>query len=408
MKTANNAAPAAEPIVEPRELQPIKTSIVEYSPTAATIAELQQRFAGVIYDLTKPEDRAVAIKARADLRTLRVGLEKIRTDLKEPVLERGRKIDSEAAELKAAIESVEDPIDQQIKKDEQRRKDEQLAKEKAEAERVARIQARIAEIGELATDCVGKNSGYISDALGEAREIQIGDEFGDFKATAAAAKARAIATLEQLHAGAVAMEEKAERERIAKLEEETRLARERAEFEAQRKAEDERQRAEQARIVAENKRIAEERAKADADERARRERIAADEKAARDKIEADARAAQERIAAEDARAKAAREQEEQAAARARAARAEQELKDRLVREDAERRAREEREAEEARLKADREKVEAAQREVARREAELLDGRGMLTAFNERFGKVKDFAPIVAAIRVYLDAHKEAA
>jgi colicin import membrane protein len=387
MKAPTTPPPAAGADVEPPKTT---TPIAEYSVTEAAIANLKVRFAGVVYDLTKREDLQTAISARAELRTLRVSLEKKRVEIKAPALEQCRLIDSEAARISKEIEALEDPIDQQIKKDEQRRKDEQLAKEKAEAERIAGIQTRIANINALTTDAVGKDVAEIRQYLAEARSIEIDAEFGEFKATAAAAKARTVQAIEQLLAGAVAMEEKAERERLAKIEEEARLANERAEFERRKAEQDERDRREQERILAENKRLAEERAKGEADERARRAKIEADEKAAREKIEREQREAREKLEAEERQRKAARAEEDRKLAEQRAA------------------EQAEREAEEQRQRTEREKIDAEKREVARRQAELMDGREMLTSFRARFGGVKEFTHVIASIDAYFEALKEAA
>lgn len=160
------------------------------------------------------------------------------------------------------------------------------------------------------------------------------------------------------------------------------------------------ERAEQERIEAEQRALREAEEAKMAAERAdiakRQAEIAAAEKASRDKIEAEERAARQR-------------------------REEEERKARLEREEADRAARKAREAEEAKLKAERDKLEAErraveeqkrkereaeeakEREMIRLENELLDGEAMLKTFVSRFGKRKEFSPIVKAIQDFLKA-----
>ena len=50
------------------------TSIVEYSPTEAALAELATRYKGVVYEVSKPEGMKAARAARAEIKALRVAL----------------------------------------------------------------------------------------------------------------------------------------------------------------------------------------------------------------------------------------------------------------------------------------------------------------------------------------------
>lgn len=134
---------------EKTAIEPIKTQIVEYSATAAGLAELQSRMKGVVYVVATPEGMAAAIKDRAECRNLRVGLEKIRVREKAPALERCRLIDAEAKLLTGEIEVLENNPDQQIKAEEARK--EAIKQAKIDAERkaaeavIAAQQAKCAE-----------------------------------------------------------------------------------------------------------------------------------------------------------------------------------------------------------------------------------------------------------------------
>lgn len=127
------------------EIVPSSTSIEEYSKTAAALAELASRYSGVRYDVTTKDGLLAATKARAELRSLRVALEKTRVQIKAPALKRTQEIDSEARRLTAAIVELEDPIDAQIKYEETRKENERLAAERAEQERIEAEQRALRE-----------------------------------------------------------------------------------------------------------------------------------------------------------------------------------------------------------------------------------------------------------------------
>lgn len=348
------------------------TTIAEFSATEAALADLKQRYANVVMDPATREGMAFLIKGRAELRTYRVNVEKTRVELKAPLLERERLLDAEAKRLTAELAALEEPIDAQIKAEENRKEEERKAKEAAEAARLQRLQDRIASFSTMPTEMVGCNPDAIAEKLTEVKAIEIGDEFGELRVSAHAAKQKAIAALEQLHAGAIAQEEQARRAAEQRAREEEELAQLRREAEVRAREDEERRIADQARIVEEaKKRAADEEARAKED-RERKARIAEEERQARAKIEAEEKASRDRIAA------AQRVADEKAA-----------------------REREERAAEEAKLKAERDKVEEEKRQVALREAELMDGKAILLRFKQRFGGVNEFVGVVKAIDAYL-------
>ena len=109
----------------------VVTSIAEYSKTEAVLSDLATRYKDARYDVAKREGMAMAIKARAEIRGWRVGLEKTRVEIKAPALKRTQEIDSEARRITAVLAALEDPIDAQIKSEETRKENERLAVERA-------------------------------------------------------------------------------------------------------------------------------------------------------------------------------------------------------------------------------------------------------------------------------------
>jgi hypothetical protein len=124
------------------------TSITEYSPTEAALADLAERYKGVSFDIETREGMQAAIAGRAELRGYRVALEKKRKEIKAPALERCQLIDAEARRITIALEALEDPIDVQIKTEEARKENERLAAVRAEEARIAEEQRKIKEAEE--------------------------------------------------------------------------------------------------------------------------------------------------------------------------------------------------------------------------------------------------------------------
>lgn len=338
------------------------TQITEYSKTDAALADLANRFKGVVFEVATKEGMSAALKARAEVRGYRLDLEKVRVEIKAPALERCRLIDAEAARIRKELESLEDPIDEQIKLEETRKDRERAEREAKEAERIKRVQDAIAEINAEPAGMVGKPAAEIEKALERMLAYVVGEWAYEFKEQAAEAQARAIAALEQLHAGALAQEK-------AAAEEAARVKAEREELARLRAEQEQRAREEQARIAEETRKRAEA------------------EAAARAKIEAEERASREKIEAEERAARLAREEEDRKARAVRAAEAERQA------------------AEDARLREEREKIEAERREIERQAAELLDGRAMLATFVKKFGRRKEFAPVVKAIDAFLQSER---
>lgn len=294
--------------------------IVEYRQTDAALAELRQKYATVVFDVTTGKGMEQAKKARAELREYRVALEKTRVEIKAPALQRCREIDTEAKRITAELEALEDPIDEQIKAEEDRKAREKAERERQERARQEALQKWFADVRGLPLRAVNATADQIRELIAEAEATDTSHVPDDNQAAAkfevrnavaglkAALDARLSADeeaarikaereeLERLRAEAAAVQ--AERERLAAAERERIAAEERrkedqarAEREAVERAEREAREAEQARIDAER---AEQRRREDA-ERAERERELREREAAataeRERLEAERRAA---------------------------------------------------------------------------------------------------------------------
>ena len=257
----------------------MNTQITEYTQTEAALALLRENYGiygqvGADLDLFVTKNMAVAKEARAEVRGYRVALEKLRVELKAPALERTRLIDAEAKRITAELLAIEEPIDNAVKAEERRKEEEKTAKARAEAQRVAGIQRRIAAIRALAGNATGQRAAAIAEIAQQVTAIQINPaDYGEFLPDALDALAETrqqvaamLATQQQFEEeqARIQAEQAAEQARIqAEREELAQLQAKQAEEQARVKAEQDRiqaeQAAEQARIQAEQDRIQAER-----------------------------------------------------------------------------------------------------------------------------------------------------
>jgi len=203
----------------------MSTSIAEYSSTDAALADLRERYAKTIYDVTVASGMKAAKEARAVLKTWRVELEAERKRIKAPALKRCQEIDSEAKRITIELSALEDPIDELIKKEEGRKEAERKAKEeaaaKAESERVAKAAEAVASIREPILRMVGKPSSAIAECIKSIEAIDAASY--EFPTEAIAARDDTLSKLDELYAASIKQEA-----------EQKRLAAERAKLEAER------------------------------------------------------------------------------------------------------------------------------------------------------------------------------
>lgn len=189
--------------------------IIEYQQTAAALALLREKHAGP-FDATTKEGMALAKEARAEVRGYRVSVEKLRAELKAPLLERGKQIDAEAKRITAELNEIEEPIDQAIKAEEKRKEEEKAAKARAEAERVASLRNKVEAIHQRITAVAGQDAATLRAALDWANAYQPDPgEFNEYLPDALAARNEVRAILEtMLNERERADAERAELERL--------------------------------------------------------------------------------------------------------------------------------------------------------------------------------------------------
>lgn len=273
--------------------------IVEYSTTAAALAELRSRYAAP-FDVATAKGMALAKEARAEVRGYRTALETLRKEIKAPALERCRLIDDEAKRITAELLKIEEPIDQQIKAEEQRREAEKAAKARAETARIAAIAARISGIRNRVSAVANQPAATIRAEWTQVQALELAPaDFEEFMPDAITALNETRAALATVLLERVAYEEEQARLQAEREAEEARLKAEREELARLREAETARQ-TEQARIAAatrqaEDARLKAERERQEAELRIQRETQQRTEREARQAREAEeARIRQER------------------------------------------------------------------------------------------------------------------
>lgn len=262
--------------------------IVAFNATELALADLSKRFAGVVFAVAEPEGMKLAKAGARELMKYRTGLEEKRKELKAPILERGRLLDSEAERIKLALVALETPLVAQIDAQEAIEEAARVEAERVAAERVAEIQARIDKIRMCPTLCAGADVGDLRLSLA-AMESDAAGEFFEFAEAARIVAESSRTALNAMLASAVAAEARA-----AEIAEAARVAAAQA-AEATKKA---------AQAAAEAAAEAAKRAEKDAAELAATQRLA--EELKKDAAVALARNAElERAAADAAAAQAA-------------------------------------------------------------------------------------------------------
>jgi colicin import membrane protein len=290
------------------------TAIAEYSPTESALAELRERYAGIVFDTTTTKGMAEAKVARAELRKYRIALESKRVEIKAPALDRCRLIDTEAKRITAELEALEEPIDETIKREERRKEADKAAREQAERDRTEARNRRFDAIKGTPLRAVTATVEQIEALIAETEAMDFSDIEAQYRDAAQYEARLAVLSLKAA----------LDRRRMEDAEQE-RIKQERAELERLR-SEEAARRAEAERIAAaERERLAEEGRRSE--EAARAERAAAEEAArkAREDEQAriDAERAERRRQEDAERAEAAeklrKEQAEAAAERKRLA-----------------------------------------------------------------------------------------
>lgn len=222
----------------------VQHSLTEFDRVAAGLAELNQKYRGVVFAVQTAAGMAEARLARAAIREPRYAVAKAAKDAKAPLNALKKDIDARAEQITEALGTLETPIHQQIEAEETRKANERAAKAAAERERVQTINTRIEAIRSAAVDAAAcQSAAEIQAMIDRLQAVELDpSHFEEFAEDAIKAHAETLARMRFLHVRKA--EEEAERARLAaeREEAERRLAAERAELERQRAEQAERER----------------------------------------------------------------------------------------------------------------------------------------------------------------------
>lgn len=204
----------------------LETGTVEveiFRQTDAALAALRDKYAEL--PSTETEGGYEFVKAGVkEITTYRTTLDAKRKEIKQPYLDAGRVIDSEAKRITAELVKIEEPLKAAKKEADEREK-------RKKEERIARLQKKVDTIAAHVQTAKGKSSAEIAAIIEQVDRIQI-EDFYDLTEQATKVKNDTLDTLAEMFS-AQANHEQAEAERAEALE-------------AQRKAEAEAEAARQA------------------------------------------------------------------------------------------------------------------------------------------------------------------
>ena len=201
-------------------------------------------------DVTTGKGMVEAVAHRAAWRDPRLAVERIRKQAKAPVIALGKDIDARAAWITEQLLIGEVPMDRQIKAEEARKEAIKQERINAEFGRVSAIQEAIAEIGMVAMAAASKSSAHIAELIESHRAEELSlVVYQEMLPQAQAAQNACLVKLDLLHKAALHTESEA-----------AKLAAERAELEALRKAAAEQKAKDEAAAKVEQERVAAEHA----------------------------------------------------------------------------------------------------------------------------------------------------
>lgn len=205
-------------------------ALKEITAVEAGIADLTTKYKDVVFDCKTASGMADAKVARAAIRDPRYAVERARKAKKSELAQIGKEVDSKAAEVTAALKSLEDPIDAQIKIEEDRKEREKLQKAEDERRRTGAIRAMIEAIRN--TECA-KSVPALEIAIMNLSVMEISEErFHEFLDEAVAVRE---ATVERLKAALEDQQEiERQREELRAQAEAQRLAAEQLAIERQK------------------------------------------------------------------------------------------------------------------------------------------------------------------------------
>ena len=165
-------------------LPPLKGDIAAYDPFRAQLADAEKQNAALHFDYEDKAGNKAARSHIAQLRGVKGDLDRARKAEKDESLQRGRKIDAEANDIKARLEAMiqvhQAPID---------------AIEQRETDRLAAIQTRIDAIRVMPVEVYQPSAAIIQQRIDEVTAVKLDASFQELLAQAAIARDETLEAL---------------------------------------------------------------------------------------------------------------------------------------------------------------------------------------------------------------------
>lgn len=220
------------------ELVPSRQKALTELKVLAALGRLHEKFRDFPTDLTVRENYTFVQQGVAEIRTIRTGVEKRRKELVEDAVAWQREVNGVAKEVTAKLLELEEPMKSAKAARDEEVKNEREAKKRAEEERVDNLLLRVNAIRATVAVVAKESSVRIAEQIAELEDLEIGEDFQEYRIRAKAAREETLVQLRELLAAARAKEEREAElaKQEAKLEAERAALKEQQEKDAKEKA----------------------------------------------------------------------------------------------------------------------------------------------------------------------------
>jgi colicin import membrane protein len=177
-------------------LTQVGTQIAARDQLEADFAEMELRYANVVYDVSTPKGLETAKQARLEVRQVRFNVQNATKDVCSQINAAKVSFSAGSDALIERILKTETPIDEQIKAEEARKELAKAAKEQEERDLATKIQAAI-DVFTLDLGLISADAQTLTAAIEEINQTEVSLEV--FGVRAGEAQQRKLATLAQLH-----------------------------------------------------------------------------------------------------------------------------------------------------------------------------------------------------------------
>lgn len=190
----DNAAPAAPQLLA---MEPEAYVAAAYGALTTELENAITIVGMVVHDVTTPEGMEAAKQARMVFRQLRWAVDRQHKDIKAPILNLSRLIDGRWNQLKDQLEPYEAHYHKPIEAEEARLAAIEQARQRAEMDRVAAIERKVAALAQAPAQALNQPSTHIETILLALEAIVLDESYAEYLPMAQEAKAKALGELQR-------------------------------------------------------------------------------------------------------------------------------------------------------------------------------------------------------------------